>query len=99
MASVDDSQLAGFGNLAREADTARAQDAPLLVQHHVWADRARFLPLGFVLVETWIIKPMFHVVVLKFTLAGLVADRAIERMVREQKLQDVATVLQSFGCP
>ncbi len=42
---------------------------------------------------------MFHVVVLKFTLAGLVADRAIERMVGEQKLQDVATVLQSFGCP
>ena len=49
--AVEDAELAGLGDLVREAHAARAQDAALLIQHHVRADRHRLLLLDLLLPE------------------------------------------------
>src|SRR6185503_18061553 len=36
--AIEDAELAGLGNLVREAHATRAEDAALLVQHHMGAE-------------------------------------------------------------
>ena len=65
------------------------------------ADRIGLFPLRFVFVEARIVQPVFHVIVLELAFAGLVADRAIQRMIGKQEFQNgtpVAQGLPAFGC-
>ena len=76
-------ELSGLGDLAGEADAPGAHDAPVLVELHQVRD---ILP--------WIDQPLLDkpvprlavviAVVLQAALAGLVADRAVERVIQKQ---------------
>ncbi len=88
-AAVEERQLARLGDLLREADAARALDAAGHVGDDVRADHrpvvGRVLALLLVVVARagW---PVAEGVVLQRALAGLVADRAVERVVDEEEL-------------
>ena len=95
----DDPQFRGFGDLARKTHAAGAEDAALLIQNDVRPDGSGFLPLGLVFVEARIVKPVLHVVVLELAFARLIADRAIQRMIGQQKFQHRTPVPQSLRRP
>ena len=88
IATAENRQLAGAGNFIEEPRTACAQDAALLVQHHIRADIDR-LALLILLAELKArrLSVVIHVVVLQLALAGLIAHRTIDRMIDEQKFQ------------
>src|SRR5262245_12325373 len=75
-AAIDDHQLAGAGDLAREADAAGTHHAAIDEER----DRVAHRPLAAregADVGPALVPAMLEVVVLKVALAGLVADRAV----------------------
>ncbi len=78
-------ELRHTGNLGREADAARALDAP---RHDRLDQRPDVFVLDrpLVLVEPAAVDAVGHRLVLQVALAALVADRAVERVVDEQEL-------------
>jgi hypothetical protein len=95
------------GDVLREADAAGAEHATLVVQHDA---RPEIDGLGLVNLaprRSWLAGlAVLHGVFLQLALAGLVADRAVERMVDEQRFQHgLAHLLTSranarkFPCP
>src|SRR5580700_4751619 len=75
-------------DLVEESRAPRAQNAPLLVEHHARPDidglalvvlahnrKARVLPI------------VVHVIILELALTRLVADRAVDRMIYQEKLE------------
>ena len=75
-------------DFVQEARAARAQDASLLIQHHVRADIDRLALLDFLAQrKARLLAVVIHVVVLQFALARLIAHRTIDRMVDQQELQ------------
>src|SRR5262249_54195323 len=81
IAATKDRQLGGVRDFIEEAGTAGAQDAALLVEHHVRADIDR-LALLVLLAELKArgLPIVVHVVILQLALARLVADRTIDRV-------------------
>src|SRR5262249_32856219 len=86
VAAIEDAELPGLRDLVGKTHAARAQDAALLIEDHVRADRFGFLLLDFLLSEPGIVEPDVHVEVLEVALARLIADGAVERAVRQEKL-------------
>ena len=86
IAAIQDGELAGARDLAREAHAAAAQDAALLIKDdgrpeiHVLLERAARLA------RARLAHAVLVGVVLELALARLIADRTIERMVDEQQL-------------
>src|SRR5262245_27919962 len=87
IASIEDAEFPGLRDLVRETHAARAQNAALLIEHHVRADRHGLLLLDLLLPEPRIVEPEVHVEVLEITLSRLIADGTIERMVGEQEFK------------
>ena len=75
-------------DLLGEARAAVAEDAALAVEQHEVADRDRLLEVPLLLDEPALARPVGVGVVLQRALAALVADRAVERVVDEQELED-----------
>ena len=73
------------GDFGHEADAARAQDAAV---HRGLDQRAEIFVLdrALVLAEAALIDAVGHGLVLQIAFAALIADRAIERMIDQQKL-------------
>ncbi len=85
--AVDDHQLAGAALLPGETDAAGAEDAAVDEERHAGphvappaGERAEIGPAAVLAVA--------EVVVLQKALAGLVADRAVDRMTQQQALLD-----------
>ncbi len=78
------------GDLVAEAGAARAQHAPLAVQQHLGGDRHRFGEGAFAALEARLRVADLHRLVLERTLAALVADRAVQRVVDQQQLHHAA---------
>ncbi|MBM2836943.1 MAG: hypothetical protein HW409_1132 [candidate division NC10 bacterium] len=95
--SVENPELACLGDLVGEAHAAGAKDAAFLVQHHVGADGHGLLLLDLLLSKPGIVEPEVHVEVLEVAFARLVADRAVERVVRQEKFQHGAPAVFSLG--
>lgn len=76
------------GDLLRKSGAPRAEDAPLAVQQHLRGDGDRFWIGAFDVMEPGLGVPVGHRLVLQRALAALVADRAIQRVVDEQQLND-----------
>src|SRR5439155_12952361 len=88
VAALVDGELARVRHLVQEARAASAEDAPLLVEHDQRPDRDRLLlPDLRRQREAAPLPVVVHVVLLELALAGLVADRAVDRMVDEQELE------------
>ena len=87
-AALEEPQLTGAADLGGEADAARAVDAAVHVLHDVRADRravhARIGALELAVARGH--AAVVERVVLQRALAGLVADRAVQRMVDEEEL-------------
>ncbi len=81
-------QFSCFRYFPGETHAPRAENAPFLVQDDIRPDRKRLLPLLLILVETRIVDPVVHVIVLELAFAGLVAHRTVEGMVDEQEFED-----------
>ena len=84
-------------DLGGEAGAALADDAPLTVEQHVGreVDRLREGPLGPL--EAGLTLAVGHRLVLQRALAALVAHRAVQRVVDQQKLHDPVLGLHSRG--
>ena len=76
------------GDLVGEAGAAVAQDAALAVEQHEVADRDRLLEVPLLLDVAALAGAVAERLVLQRALAALVADRAVERVVGEQQLED-----------
>ena len=76
------------GDLVGEAGAAVAQDAALAVEQHEVADRDRLLEVPLLLDVAALARTVAERLVLQRALAALVADRAVERVVGEQQLDD-----------
>ena len=88
IAALEDRQLAGMRDLVEKARASRAEHAALLIEHHVGANRNRLaLADLFFQREARRLLIVLHVVVLQLALAGLIAHRAIDRMIDEQEFQ------------
>jgi hypothetical protein len=92
-----DEKLVRFGDIPGEADTPTAEDTPLGVKHHMGTERYH---LGFLVLP--ILEPatgeiVIVVVVLKFTLPRLVADRTVNGVVDEEELQHMAPAVVDLG--
>ena len=85
--AVDEAQDGVLGDLAGEAHAARAEDATFVIERDAWPE-AGLLRLGVLLVDVArIAAAVFGGEFLQLTLAGLVADRAIKRVVEEKHLR------------
>ena len=84
LATADRTELGYAGHLGREADAARAVDAP---RHDGLDQRADIFVLdrAFVLLIAACIDAIGHRLVLQIAFAALIADRTVERMVDQQK--------------
>ena len=85
--AVDEAQDGVLGDLAGEAHAARAEDAAFVVERDAGPE-AGLLRLGVLLVDiARITAAVFGGEFLQLALAGLVADRAVERVVEEEHLR------------
>src|ERR1700690_2913468 len=75
------------GDLVAYADAARAQDAALLVEHDVRADVDDLRLVHLRRIDARVRVVVIEVQLLQRALAGLIADRAIDRMVDQRELE------------
>src|SRR3989449_11393035 len=96
-ATVDEAKRVVADDCPSEPDAARAENAALIIEHDARAeiDRFRFVYLG--LDETAGRLAVVHRVFLQLAFARLVTDRAIERMIDEQRFEDRLTHLFRRG--
>src|SRR4029079_7958785 len=76
------------GDLVGETRATVAQDAALPVEQHQIADRDRLFEVPLLLDVPALTGAMAEGLVLQRALAALVADRAVERMVRQEQFDD-----------
>src|SRR5690242_3963156 len=80
-----------------EPDATRTQDTTLIVEHDARAEINRLGLVNLRFDEPAGRLAVVHRIFLKFAFAGLVADRAVERMVDEQELEHAFTHLLRRG--
>ena len=97
VATTDEADQRVAGDLAREPGAAVAEDAPLTIEVHEVADRDRLLEVPLLLDEPALPGTERERLVLQGALATLVADRAVERVVDEQELEDAVLRLLHGG--
>ena len=79
-----------------ETDAPRTENAPLVIEHDLRADLRLFRLVNFLLDEAALAFAVVHTELLQATLARLVADRTIERMIDQQELHHAFTRLDDF---
>src|SRR5690349_9278487 len=77
-------------NFLAETDAARAQNAALVIKRHPRAKLYCLRLFDFVLQETRLRTAIIDTELLQTAFAGLIADRAIERVTDQQKFHDPA---------
>ena len=87
-ATLGESEDGFFGHFFHKADAAAAHNTAFVVEADVFAnvDVLGLLDLGFL--ETGLAATVFHRKLLELAFAGLVADRAVERVVDEEEFHD-----------
>jgi hypothetical protein len=88
VAPLDHGELVGFRDFAGEAHASGAVDTPFGVQHDVGAEGEALGFVDFFQLEAGAFRAVLVGPDLKGAFAGLVADRAVQRVVDEDKLQD-----------
>src|SRR3984885_13656003 len=97
-AALGEDQLVVLGDLLAEAHAAVAEDAALAVDRDQRRQRQRLLEMALGLDHPATPEPPAERDVLERALAALVADRAVERMVDEQELDDgILGMLDAVG--
>ena len=86
-AAIDDAERVVARDVAREADAARAENAAFRVEHDARPEINGFRLVNFRLDEAARALAVIHRVFLQLAFAGLVANRAVERMIDEQRFE------------
>src|SRR5262249_36004108 len=89
-APFDETKNVVFRDFLTKSNATRAQDAALVVERNARSKPHSFRFFDLVLQKTRISAPVFDAKFLEATFAGLIADRAIERMVDEEEFHDTA---------
>ena len=98
VAPMDEVDQRIAGDVLGETRAAIAQDAALTIEQHEIADRDRLLLVALLLDHAALTGTERHGLVLEGAFAALVADRAVERMVQQQELEDaVLSLLGDLG--
>ena len=84
-APVEEAQHIVVGDFLHEADAARAHDATLVVEHDPLADVHPFWFFDFLFLKARLALAVFDGKFLQAALARLITNRAIERVVDQQK--------------
>ena len=85
------------GDVLRETDAARAKNAALVIEHNARAEVNMLGLVDFFLGEAAVRLAVIHRIFLQLAFARLVANRAIERMIDEQKFQHAFAHLLHAG--
>src|SRR5687768_3575463 len=84
-AAIDEAEHVVVRDLLAKTNAARAEDAALIIQGDARPELDVLRLLDLVLEETRIGPPIFNAELLQAAFAGLVADRAIERVIDEEE--------------
>src|SRR5205085_222782 len=84
-AAINKSEHIVIHNLLAKTNATRTENAALIVQGHARSQLHRFRFLDLVLQEARAGRTVLDTEFLKLALAGLIADRAIERMIDEEE--------------
>src|SRR5438128_4525558 len=97
VSAIENAELAGLGDLVGKAHAAGAENATLLIQHHMRTERHGLMFLDLLLLESRIVEPEVEIEILQVALTGLITNRTIQRMVRQQKLQHARRPSSALG--
>src|SRR5262249_20491412 len=89
-AAIDEPEHVVMRDFLAETDAARAENAALVIKRYPRAELHVFRLLDFVLQETRLRIAIVDTELLQTAFAGLIADRAIKRVVDEEKFHDTA---------
>ena len=84
------------GHVGREPGAAGALDAPFTIEQHQIRNGDRLLEVPLLFDETALTRAVRQRLVLQRALAALVADRAVERVIGQQELEDAVLCLLDF---
>ena len=91
VSAIEDQDLVRLRHVARESHAARAEDAAFLIELDQRSEVEGFLAAGFLAQRiAAVVAGIRHVVVLKPAFAGLIAHRAVDRMMQQQKLHGIS---------
>jgi hypothetical protein len=97
-AAVDEAEDVVLGDLLAEADAAGAEDAALVVEHDARPELGALRLDVLLLDEARVAAAVAGGLLLQLALAGLVADRTVERVVDEEEFHHaLARVLHHLG--
>src|SRR5712691_11716928 len=97
IATLKEPEFIGLADLVAETYAARAQDTPFRVKDHIRTKVHDLAPMNLFFLETAVVETILHVIVLQPTLAGLVTDGTIQRMIDEQEFKDPTAALDHPG--
>src|SRR6476469_3973492 len=89
-ASIDEPEYVVVRNFVAEPDAARAENATLVVKRYPRTELHRRRLFHFVLKETGLRTSIVDTELLQTAFAGLIADRAVERVINKETLHDAA---------
>ena len=87
-AAIDEAEDIIVSNLFHEADASGAENAALVIENDPLADIDLLRFLDLVILEAGGIVAVLHGELLQTALAGLVADRTVERVIDQEELHD-----------
>ena len=97
IATLKEPEFISLADLVAETHAARAQDTPFRVKDHIRTKVHDLAPMHLFFLETAVVETILHVIVLQPTLAGLVTDGTIQRMIDEQEFKDPTAALDHPG--
>ena len=89
-AAIDETEHIVLGDLLTKTNAARAKNAALIIERNAWPEHDVFWFLHFMFEKTRRTRAVLDAEFLQATFAGLIAYRAIERMINEQKFHYAA---------
>ena len=90
MCTVEDLNFVGLRYVARETHTPRAEDAALLIQFDQRTQIESFAPASLLSERVaTVVARVSHVIVLQPAFSGLITDRTIDRMMKQQELHRI----------
>src|SRR6478609_6306071 len=89
-AAIDEPEYVVVRNFVAETNAARAENATLVIKRYPRAELDRFRLFHFVLKETRLRTSIVDTELLQTAFTGLIADRAVERVIDQEKLHDAA---------
>src|SRR5205814_8213621 len=96
-AAVDKAEDVVVRDFVAEANAARAENAALIIERDAWPELHRFWFFDFVFEKARTFRAVLNAEFLQLTFTGLIADRAIERVIDQQKFHHAFAAFFDHG--